>query len=322
MKKRTLIAGLVTAGFALGLLVMPAPALAQMGGAAGKVVDEAGKPVEGADVTISNPSGVGTTKLKTNAKGDYQAIGIPPTDYQVVAVKGNLRGVLPRVKLSMGAPTLLPNIKLEKSAPGALGGATDGVEAKKQAELETTAKNAAAAQQAGNFDEALGLYEKIVADIPKCDVCFAHMGDIYLKKKDEAKAEEAFKKAIAIDPNKPDPYSALAALYNGQKKFDEATAMGKKATDLMAASGTADPIALLNQGIILWNQSKIADAKVMFQKVVDADAKNADGHYWLGMSLINEGKMPEAGKELQQYVDLAPTGQYAATAKSILASIK
>ena len=109
MKKRTLIAGLVTAGFALGLLVMPAPALAQMGGAAGKVVDEAGKPVEGADVTISNPSGVGTTKLKTNAKGDYQAIGIPPTDYQVVAVKGNLDRKSTRLNSSHVSESRMPS---------------------------------------------------------------------------------------------------------------------------------------------------------------------------------------------------------------------
>lgn len=322
MKTRLLITGLVTAGLALALLAIPSPALAQMGGVSGKVVDDAGKPVADAEVVLSNPTGATPVKLKTNAKGEYQGIGILATDYQIVATKGTLKGMVPRVKISLGPPTMIPTITLAKAAPSALGAAADSVEAKKQAELEATAKAAQAAKDAGNVDEALALYNKIVADLPKCDVCFLHIGDLNLKKKDEAGAEAAFKTVIELEPNKPEAYSALAALYNAQRKFDEATRMGAKATELMGASGSTDPIAVMNQGIIFWNQSKIAEAKVQFQKVTELDPKNADAHYWLGMALVNEGKMPDAGKHFQEYLTLAPTGQYADTAKSILATIK
>ena len=41
----------------------------------------------------------------------------------------------------------------------------------------------------------------------------------------------------------------------------------------------------------------------------------------LRMALINQGKVPEAKTQLQQYLKLAPTGQHAETAKSILGSI-
>jgi Flp pilus assembly protein TadD len=321
--KTKLFARLLTAGLALALTVaLPAAAAAQMGGATGKVVDEAGKPVADAEVVFSNPGGVGTTKLKTNAKGEFQAIGMPPTDYQVKATKGNLTGLVPRIKISMGIPTLIPTITVVKAAPSSLGAGAENLEAKKQAELETTAKAAETAAKAGNIDEALTLYAKVVAEIPKCDVCYLQIGDLNLKKKDEAGAEAAYLKAIEADPAKPEAYSALAAMYNGQRKFDDANKMSAKATELMGSSGNTDPIAVLNQGIIFWNQSKIPEAKAQFQKVTELDPKNADGHYWLAMSFVNEGKMPEAGKEFQQYITLAPTGQYADTAKAILATIK
>ena len=48
----------------------------------------------------------------------------------------------------------------------------------------------------------------------------------------------------------------------------------------------------------------------------------ADAHYWLGMALVNEGKMPDAKAPFKEYLKLAPTGQYAETAKAILATIK
>src|SRR5262245_52277820 len=122
MRMKSLFAGLLTAGLALALTVsLPAAASAQMGGVAGKVIDEAGKPVADAEVVLSNPSGTGTTKLKTNAKGEYQAIGITPTDFQIKATKGNLTGMVPRIKISMGAPTLIPTITLARAAPSALG---------------------------------------------------------------------------------------------------------------------------------------------------------------------------------------------------------
>ena len=40
------------------------------------------------------------------------------------------------------------------------------------------------------------------------------------------------------------------------------------------------------------------------------------------MALVNEGNMADAGKHMKEYLTLAPTGQYADTAKAILDSAK
>ena len=98
--------------------------------------------------------------------------------------------------------------------------------------------------------------------------------------------------------------------------------MSAKATELGGAAGGGDANAVFNQGIILWNQSKIAEAKVQFEKATKLDPKLADAFYWYGMSLVNEGKLPEAKAPFTEYLKLAPTGQYADTAKAILATIK
>jgi outer membrane protein assembly factor BamD (BamD/ComL family) len=86
------------------------------------------------------------------------------------------------------------------------------------------------------------------------------------------------------------------------------------------AGGSAD--AIYNQGIILWNQGKIAEAKVKFEEVIKADPNFADAHYQLGMALLNEGKMPEAVGAFESYLKLAPTGQFATQAKTMVEQLK
>ena len=327
MKTKSMLVSLLVAGLAFGLTALPAPALAQVGGVAGKVVDEAGKPVADVEILISNPQNIGTTKLKTNAKGEYAAIGIPPSDYQVKATKGNLTGRVDRIRIGLGGPTQIPTITLRPGAPGAPGAAPKAVSPeeaekinKQHAEMEAAFKTAQAAAAAGNYDDAIAQFNKVAAAMPDCDMCYLQIGDVSLKKKDEAGAEAAYKKAAEINPSNATPYAALASLYNSQKKFDDANKMSAKATELMSASGGSDPTAYLNQGIILWNQSKMAEAKAQFQKASELDPNNADAHYWLGMSFVNEGNMAEATKHMQEYLKLAPTGQYADTAKAIMSS--
>ncbi len=328
MKTKTLFASLLVAGLALAIAAVPAPALAQVGGVTGKVVDEAGKPVADAEVLISNPQNVGTTKLKTNSKGEYAAIGIPPTDYQIKASKGNLAGRVDRIRIGLGGPTQIPTITLHAGGPaGAAPAAPVSPEEaekinKQRQEMEAAFKSAQAAADAGNLDEALAQFNTVAAGTPNCDLCYMQIGQVQLKKKDTAAAEAAFKKAAEINPNNSAPYSALASLYNSEKKFDEANQMSAKATALMSAAGGSDPTAYLNQGIILWNQGKIPDAKAQFQKASELDPSNPDAHYWLGMSFVNEGNMAEAGKHMQEYLKLAPSGQYAETAKAIVDSNK
>jgi len=64
------------------------------------------------------------------------------------------------------------------------------------------------------------------------------------------------------------------------------------------------------------------EAKAQFLKATELDPKYPDAHYWLGMALVNEGNMAEAGTHMKDYLALAPTGQYVDTAKAILDSIK
>ena len=96
--------------------------------------------------------------------------------------------------------------------------------------------------------------------------------------------------------------------------------MSAKAATAGGGAGSAD--ATFNQGIILWNQGKIPEAKVKFEEALKANPNHAESTFQMGMALLNEGKLPDAIASFEKYLQLAPSGQFAAQAKGMLAQLK
>ena len=329
---RHLTRRLVSATVAIALVGAALPVLAQgQAGLRGKVIDETGKPVAGAEVVLEFVGDLKQAyKVVTSGNGEWVKTGMiaTPGSWTITVTSGKKTGVLPGVRTKIGEMTRVADIAISETA-AAVSKAPAGMSAeeiakrnKRQEELQKLFDGTNAAFDAGNYDDALAKLQTIIKEIEKCAACYAKMGDVYVKKNDAKEAEAAYLKAIEIDPAQPSPYAALATIYNEQKKFDEATKMSTKATELMGASGSTDPTALFNQGVIFWNQGKAAEAKAEWEKAIKLDPKNADTYYYLGMANLNLNKIPDAKTAFNDYLKLAPTGQHADTVKAILATIK
>jgi tetratricopeptide (TPR) repeat protein len=291
-------------------VAIAAPAVAQTGLVKGKVVGPDGKPVPDAVVTIEATEGI-TRKLttKTDRRGEFVQLGLQSGAYRVTATADKIGTGGGDVRVRVGQPTEL-TITLSATPAG-----SDA----KMAELKKAFEDGVAASRAKDFDGAIARFQEALAIQPACHECYYNMGYAYLQKKDEKQAEEQWKKALEQKPDHSETLTALATLYNTQKRFDEAAAIGAKAA---AASPGGNADAIYNQGIILWNAGKIAEAKVKFEEVVAADPNHADGRFQLGMALLNEGKVPDAVAAFEKYLQMAPSGQFAAQAKAMLAQLK
>lgn len=291
-------------------LALAAPALAQTGLVKGKVVGPDGKPVADAAVTIEFMEGV-ARKLttKSDKRGEFVQLGLQSGGYRITAAADKLGSGFADVRIRVGNSAEV-TITLSPVPPG-----TDP----KVAAMRAAFDEGVAASRAKDFDTAIAKFQAAVAAQPACHECYYNIGFAYLQKKDEKQAEEQWKKALEIRADHAETLNALANLYNAQKRFDEAAAVSAK---VAAGGGTGSADAIFNQGIILWNAGKIADAKVKFEETVKADPNHADARFQLGMALLNEGKIPEAVTEFEQYLKMAPSGQYAAQAKGMLAQLK
>jgi tetratricopeptide (TPR) repeat protein len=316
------------------LAAASATAQTTMGTVSGKVVDDKGVGIANATVTITNIDQGQVYTITTNAKGEYQHTGLPPAHYKIAARKDSLTFEIPNFQIGIGLANV-PPIKLAATAGLATGGAAAASAASeaRAAALKKLSDDAQVSFDAGNFDDAIEKLSAIVKDA-KCATCYHRIGDAYLKKHDTTNAELNYKKALETDPTLVQSYSALSDLYKSEAEqatdpavqaqhLADAKAMADKATAVASAAGGAAGAAILyNQGIEFWNKSDAASAQPFFERSIKADPANADAYYFLGMTLLNQGKLKEAAAPFEQYLKLAPNGKNAEMAKTLLAQIK
>lgn len=309
----TKLMSMPTAAFAAVLLAGLAPvALAQSTMIKGKVVDAKNEPVVGVTITIEFMGGV-NRKLttKTDKRGEFIQLLTESGQYRVTASDPKIGSASGVTAVRLGRIAEMTIVLVPSTAAN---------DAAKAAELKKAFDEGVAASRGGRHDEAIEKFRAAIEMAPSCFDCHFNIGVAYMSKKDEKAAEAAWKQALEVKADYPEALNALSTLYNNQKRFDEASAMSAKAAAASGGAGNAD--ATFNQGIILWNQGKIAEAKAKFEETITMNASHADAHFQLGMALLNEGKLPDAVGAFESYLKLAPEGQYATQAKGMIAQLK
>jgi tetratricopeptide (TPR) repeat protein len=141
------------------------------------------------------------------------------------------------------------------------------------------------------------------------------------------KGIECYNKALELNPSDAATHNNFALALGKAKKFPEMQAELQKAAEL-------DPPKAgqyyYNMGAMMVNAGQAEPAGQAFKKAIELDPKHADSYYQLGVYLIGKASFAADGKvtpvegtvqAFQKYLELAPTGQFADSAKGMLASM-
>jgi tetratricopeptide (TPR) repeat protein len=193
-------------------------------------------------------------------------------------------------------------------------------------------------QQAGDFQGAIATLTQATTADPNRDLLWFKLGDAERvaatkaadsseKKKLYADAATHFKKAIAIKPTQ-------GAYYNNLGDALAKSGDTQGAIDAYTQAAQNDPpnaaMYYFNLGAVLTNSGKPDEANAAFDKAIAADPNKADAYYQKGVNLLAKAKVGSDGKmeapdgtaeAFNKYLELAPNGPNAQSAKDLLASI-
>jgi tetratricopeptide (TPR) repeat protein len=326
----------------------------------GDVKGEDGQPLQGAVIKIVRTDIKGNYSCKTDKKGHYYYGGLQSGTYRIsVEVAGKERNVQDKVQLRLGADPA--KVSFDLKAGAAPGGAQEvakevergmkpeekaAYEKKKQANEEQLKKNkelndafnaGIAAQDAKQWDAAIQSFEKASTLDPAQNVVWGRLADSYsalAKTKTGAeqeaalvKAVAAYQKAIELKADAPEYHNNYALALASQKKFPESQAELQKAAQLDPANAGK---YYYNLGAVEVNTGQLEPAGDSFKKAIELDPNYADAYYQYGICLMSkattgaDGKMvPVAGtvEAFNKYLELAPNGRDAETAKLMLEQI-
>jgi tetratricopeptide (TPR) repeat protein len=287
-------------------LALAAPAGAQTGTVRGKVVDDQGRPLEAAKVELDFLGGITRHfETKTNKKGEYTQVGLQPGTYKITANKEGFQGSFLEIRVSIGDPTYLPELKLVGLAAAA---------EKKADEIQGPFNKAHELMKAGKLDEAEAIYKEILVKTPGVPQAHFNLGYIYSQRKDWAGAEAAYRKALELKPDYSDASVALVRVYQDSGQADKAMALSQ---------ASEDPAVLFNLAVTHLNASKYDEAEAAFKKAEALDAANPEIQYHLATIAINRGRNEECLARLEKYLSMSPTNaQNVATAQGLLQALK
>jgi tetratricopeptide (TPR) repeat protein len=225
----------------------------------------------------------------------------------------------------------------------------DGAQAAAVAALGATASKASIDAKeneikAAKYGEAESLMVKDSAAKPDASVLWAQLGQARLglarlqadtKKYEDAEAN--FKKVLELEAksSKPNPSTQGAAnaglgeIYARTGKVAEANAAFEAATKV----NPPQTVFYLKNEMVIFFQIGNTDAQVaVADQVIKADPTVAIAYYLKGNGLVGKSTVDPKSNKLvapegcedayRKYLELAPTGQYAADVKSILATLQ
>jgi len=121
-------------------------------------------------------------------------------------------------------------------------------------------------------------------------------------------AERDFRRAIELNPKVAWAHLPYSSLLTARGRADEAIAEGLRAQEL-------DPLSLIISAATArayYNARRYDEAIAQARKPLEIDSTFSRAHYWLGLSYIQKGRLPEAIKELEETIKRAPYPLYRA----------
>lgn len=298
----------------------------------GQIRDEAGKPIQGATITLRkgtgrvDPKAEGPKPLTTDKNGKWAILGLVNGPWGILIQKEGYQDSEGQISVEEHpiGPVQPINITLKKPSQEQIQAAQaaqaqQGPSAGAQAKAAIEKGNALLAD--GKYDEARASYEEGMSKLDDKSLhpaIYRAIAAAYYKEGKTNEAIDSLKKALELAPNDPDTLQLMVNLLASAGREEEAKAYMAK----LPQGAKIDPAIGLNVGIKAFNSGKMDEALKEFNDVIAANPSLADAYYYRAMVYLNKQQNAQAKADLNKLLELDPNSKFAKDAKDFLKELK
>jgi tetratricopeptide (TPR) repeat protein len=291
------------------------------GRVSGTVVDENGAPIDGAQVVAELRQGKTRVEGKTDKRGWFAMAGLGTGAWRVTASKSGYASSSVEVDVKQLTDNRPITLNLRK-----LG----GLEAfTSDANSMTLFDQGNSLISQGKYDDALKIFEELLARYPEVYQAHLNVGTCHLRKGDLDRAEAEFKivldKAAGTSGDyRKAPQAALRA-FSGlgevslrKGDFESAQKYFSRALEI----SPQDEVAAYNVGEIYFSNQKIDEAIRFLDLAVKIKPTWSRPYQKLGYVYLNKGDFDKSLEAFRKFIELDSENPEAAQIKNIIATIE
>jgi tetratricopeptide (TPR) repeat protein len=282
----------------------------------GRVLNEKGDGIAGAKLMFRR-GGAGPDAVSSNNKGRWAYLGLASGSWEIDV---EAPGYMPyKTTVQLSEVDRIPSMDIRlQPAPKAEPKADAGVPKNAAPDVIPILEHGNQLLQQKDFAGARAEYEKGLAAIPNNPIILRAIAQTYYGEKNLDRAVETLLKVVELDPTDTTAQLLLGTLQLEKGNLDE----GRATLAKLPPDTIKDSAVYVNIGILLLNKKKADDAWGYFDKAVKLAPAEADNYYYRGLTAMQLKKKAEARADFQKYLEVSPTGDYAADVKEYLKSLK
>jgi Tfp pilus assembly protein PilF len=167
-------------------------------------------------------------------------------------------------------------------------------------------------------DEAITYLQKAISIYPNFYEAHFLLGKLYMDGSQWEKAENALRSALKVDPKSVLAMASLGEVYRRQKKYGEGQKLLEAALKLDNNSWESN----FTLGRIHWELKDIAKSSVYIARTIQLQPNLPEARLLAGNIFIRAGFPDNALIEYQEYLRLAPNGEFAAQVQALVDKLK
>ncbi len=173
-------------------------------------------------------------------------------------------------------------------------------QASMQEQQQKRIEEARAAKQSGDYDQALSLFQQILAENPTITAAYLGIGDIYIEKQDYQKAEPAYARAARLEPRNFDAQYGHGLALQMLGRFVDAIRAYHRALTIQPDNFNAN----LNIATTYLQMDEPESAVAFAEKAVEADPQDGPARVNLGAAYEKVGRNADAVVQYEAAIEL------------------